>query len=90
MIAGKKGMPDRGDGACVYLDENNLCSIYDTRPLICRVKEFGENIKKKNPKFSMKEFYKLNTRACHQLIDEQGLDDKYKINLDEYESNNTK
>ena len=25
---------DRGDGVCKYL-ENNLCSIYDKRPLLC-------------------------------------------------------
>jgi Fe-S-cluster containining protein len=26
-----------GDHACVFLDENNLCSIYPTRPLMCRL-----------------------------------------------------
>ena len=29
---------DRGDGVCRYLD-GNLCSIYATRPLLCRVDE---------------------------------------------------
>jgi Fe-S-cluster containining protein len=24
-------------GPCVFLDENNLCSIYETRPLACRL-----------------------------------------------------
>ena len=27
---------DRGDGVCKYLDENNLCSIYEDRPDMCR------------------------------------------------------
>lgn len=27
---------DRGDGVCKYLNDN-LCSIYDTRPVLCRV-----------------------------------------------------
>ena len=85
LVAGKRGMPDRGDGACVYLDKNNLCSIYDKRPIECRVKESGENIKKNNPGFSIKDYYKLNTLACHQLIDEQGLDKKYKIDIKEYD-----
>lgn len=29
---------DRGDGVCIYL-EGNLCGIYESRPLICRVDE---------------------------------------------------
>ncbi len=29
---------DRGDGVCRYL-AGNLCSIYDQRPLLCRVEE---------------------------------------------------
>lgn len=31
---------DRGDGICRHLDpENNLCRIYENRPLICNVRE---------------------------------------------------
>lgn len=30
---------DRGDGACKYL-QGNLCSIYENRPEICRVKDY--------------------------------------------------
>ena len=38
-IAGEHGfMPQRGDGACLYLTEDNLCEIYDTRPELCNVK----------------------------------------------------
>ena len=29
---------DRGDGTCKYLS-GNLCSIYEKRPLLCRVDE---------------------------------------------------
>lgn len=30
----------QGDGVCIYYDSNEkLCSIYETRPLICRVEE---------------------------------------------------
>jgi len=32
---------DRGDGACKYL-VGNLCSIYEKRPLFCRVDECYE------------------------------------------------
>lgn len=27
---------DRGDGACIYLTPTNECSIYESRPDICR------------------------------------------------------
>jgi Fe-S-cluster containining protein len=27
---------DRGDGACRHLTEENLCGIYEKRPLLCR------------------------------------------------------
>ncbi len=30
---------DRGDGVCRMLSENNMCSIYETRPEICRVRK---------------------------------------------------
>ena len=28
---------DRGDGACINLTKDNLCSIYETRPDFCRL-----------------------------------------------------
>lgn len=35
---------DRGDGVCCYFDEKtNLCTIYDKRPLYCRVEEGYEH-----------------------------------------------
>lgn len=31
---------DRGDGVCMYFDEKTLlCSIYNSRPTLCRVEE---------------------------------------------------
>ena len=52
---------DRGDGVCKYL-EGNLCSIYEQRPLKCRVddsyKLFFE------AKMSLDEFYHLNHEMC--------------------------
>jgi Fe-S-cluster containining protein len=28
---------DRGDGACKHLTPENLCAIYEARPVLCRV-----------------------------------------------------
>ena len=79
------GLPDRGDGACAYLDANDLCSIYEDRPLICRVSDFGKTIKK-DKDGDLKDWYIESTKACHLLIDELGLDDKYKIDIKEYDA----
>lgn len=55
---------DRGDGVCRYLN-GNLCSIYDKRPLICRVDDsYNEFFK---DKLSLEEYYRLNCEACTKL-----------------------
>lgn len=55
---------DRGDGVCKYL-KDNLCSIYDTRPLLCRVDESWEKIF--FAQMSKEDFYELNYKACKAL-----------------------
>ena len=41
LIRDKEGnkVGQREDGACIHLDENNMCKIYEDRPDICRVNE---------------------------------------------------
>ncbi len=57
---------DLGNGTCKYLDLNtNLCTIYDTRPDICRVDKMYE-IHFKNI-YSKEEFYELNLKSCEYL-----------------------
>ncbi|MFQ1048682.1 YkgJ family cysteine cluster protein [Avibacterium paragallinarum] len=57
---------DRGDGTCFYFDEKtNLCQIYKSRPLICRVKDYYlENL---SHKYSWSEFIRLNIEVCEIL-----------------------
>lgn len=55
---------DRGDGVCKYLS-GTLCSIYEKRPLLCRVDEcyklfFSQDM-------SQEEYYRLNYEACDKL-----------------------
>lgn len=52
---------NRGDGVCRHL-EGKLCSIYATRPLLCRVDESYDALFK--GKMSKEEYYKLNYMAC--------------------------
>ena len=77
------GLPHNGDGVCLNLDkQTNKCSIYEDRPEICRVDRMFENHFKS--KMSKKEFFILNTKACHELIDKEKLDESFKIDTKDY------
>jgi hypothetical protein len=77
------GLPVNEDGSCAHLI-GTLCSIYDDRPDVCRVDKLFEN-HFKDSGISRKELYILNTRACHVLIDQLGLSEDYKIDIEEYD-----
>ena len=78
-------LPHNGDGICLNLNKKtNKCSIYETRPDICRVdKMFEKHFKSK---MSKKEFFVKNTESCHQLIDKESLDKSFKIKTSEYDN----
>lgn len=59
---------DRGDGSCIYL-KNNRCTIYENRPLLCRIDESYEEIFYKI--MTRDEYYKLNKEACKRLNKEE-------------------
>ncbi len=61
---------DRGDGTCKYLD-GNKCSIYDERPLLCRIDESYEVYFKEQ--YSLEEYYELNYSICRKLQKRGGL-----------------
>ena len=53
-----------GNGVCRYL-EGDLCSIYDNRPLLCRVDECYEVYFK--GKIGYEEYLELNYNFCNKL-----------------------
>ena len=55
---------DRGDGKCRYL-EGNLCSIYEERPLFCRVDESYDALF--SGQMERGDFYQLNMNMCKKL-----------------------
>lgn len=55
---------DRGDGICKHL-KNNLCSIYDDRPLKCRIDESYKAFFKKQ--MSYEEYTQRNYECCEIL-----------------------
>ena len=88
MTAGKlKLMPDRGDGACINLNDLNLCNIYDARPEFCSITDMYYNYNlEEEENITLKQWYIKNTKDCHTLIDHYKLDDKYKVDTEEYEN----
>lgn len=53
-----------GDGICRYL-KGNLCSIYQDRPLICRIDDAYRAFFKKE--MTLEEYYERNKKACEML-----------------------
>jgi len=80
MDGAKYGLPIKEDGSCANLI-GNLCSIYDKRPNICRI----DVMTHKKEFQSRKSYYIEATKACHNLIDNEGLDNSYKIDIKKYD-----
>jgi len=55
---------DRGDGVCRYL-KDNLCSIYEDRPLLCRIEESYNEVF--SEVYTKEEYYRLNKEACRNI-----------------------
>lgn len=65
---------DDGTGTCRFLNrETNLCSIYNSRPLICNVDDAYEIFFKEN--MTREEYYMLNYSACKKFK-EQGCGER--------------
>lgn len=56
---------DRGDGVCKHLTADNLCAVYNERPIFCNVDAYYEKFL--SDKMSREKFYKLNHTACERL-----------------------
>jgi hypothetical protein len=62
------------NGVCDMLTEDNKCSVYDDRPLICNIEKFAETFG-----FDKKEFYLLNASSCNKFMDEDNIDQEFRI-----------
>lgn len=57
---------DRGDSICRYFNEDtNLCTIYNQRPLVCRVEDYYDVFL--SDKYDWDEFVEINLKACDGL-----------------------
>jgi len=73
LMFGEVDFPYKWDetGRCEMLDENNLCKVYETRPLMCNVNRFGELIG-----VNEIEFFNLNIDACNLLLSQAGRQER--------------
>lgn len=57
---------DKGNGVCKHLNESsNLCSIYEERPLVCRIEDYyRQNL---TSHFTWNEFVNMNIEVCKRL-----------------------
>jgi Fe-S-cluster containining protein len=61
------------DGSCEKFKDGK-CSIYDERPLLCRIKEIGEILG-----IGQQAWFSLNADTCNKMIREAGLDSSFLI-----------
>lgn len=58
---------DRGDGICKHFDENNnICLIYNERPIICNVNKMYEYYF--SNQYTIEQYYNINKASCDMLI----------------------
>jgi len=69
-------------GCCTML-ENNLCSVYDNRPLLCNVKELG-SVYAVEAGVTLNDVYSLNARICNSLIANANLNKSFMIDPDQF------
>ncbi len=71
---------DLGNGICKHFNiSNNACSIYETRPDICRVDKMFDIEYYKY--FSKENFYIENAKVCNKLQERYNLDKSYRIEI---------
>lgn len=63
-------------GRCEMLTEDNKCSVYEDRPLVCNVDKLLSLIE-----IPKEQFYEINVESCNKMMDEDELPIKYRIKL---------
>lgn len=79
-LYGKDVFPYSWDetGRCEKLTDDNKCSIYNDRPLICNVDDMFDAVYHKQ--MTREEFYRANADLCNKWMDENNTPIKLRIN----------
>lgn len=72
------------DGSCEMLTEDKKCSVYENRPLVCRIDRMYNKYHKKTGK-SRKEMYREEAIICNKFQEKDGIDKSFRIDLKQYE-----
>ncbi|PHQ83878.1 MAG: zinc/iron-chelating domain-containing protein [Thalassobium sp.] len=70
---------DDGSGRCIHLHDVIGCTIYNERPIACRIDEGYTQYAPSE--MSREEYVIKNIEICNFLQEEAGLDEKYRIEL---------
>jgi|TARA_R110000823_G_scaffold283033_1_gene401224 Fe-S-cluster containining protein len=73
--------PIKKDGSCSHLTDDNLCGIYNERPLICRVDKYYDVFLKE--KMSRSEWNSVNTKSCNIMMDQDNLPEDKRLKENE-------
>lgn len=71
------------ESGCCEMLENNLCSVYEDRPLLCNVKKISE-LYSQDTGVPVQDLYSLNARVCNSLISAANLDESFMIDTDQF------
>jgi Fe-S-cluster containining protein len=61
-------------GKCEKLKDDNTCSVYENRPLVCNIEKTMEFYG-----LSRDEFFQANIEVCNIIMDEDGVDLSFRI-----------
>ena len=68
------------NGVCEKFDlEKRECTIYEDRPMICRIDDYYDTYLSANVDRAV--WYWENAQMCNKLINQVGLDKKYLVEL---------
>ena len=65
------------DGSCPKLTEDGLCSVYDSRPIICNI-----NLAAQVLNHDITDWYRINAENCNNLINNAGISTDYLVKIE--------
>ena len=71
------------DGSCENLIDNK-CSVYEDRPLICRVDDMYDKYKDTHFKTSRKAYHLKEAQSCNSMIKQAKIDKKFLVDETQY------
>jgi hypothetical protein len=76
------GLPVKaGTAECIALGPDNECTVYEQRPILCRVDKIYDRMF--SASMTEKDFFKMTADACNRLIEIEGMTPDYKVRIDE-------